>query len=292
MNKLKITTSILCMFIVWGNMLNAQIGQLRSCEKIKYFKTTTTLIVLDDESNSAYNKAIRHTIDNYWRLTPVKFIPESELKNYFGNDQFSMLVRNSAQRVHRRAGGRTSTIKHNDLALYICDQGPLENYLGGDAIAMVKLDDVMRVDDYLYELTGLVQNMQVYVDFIENEKIDKNNYEREILRYAVERVGDLANFNLLICADDLTASMNNPEKLAKTYKYPVEIVSKEKIAEAIAAQKGDVAFMHLHPRQREFFIIHAAGGRLLYHAKVNDYGELKMKDFSILSKRIAKAEKE
>lgn len=291
MNELK-SFAYTCMLLIFSLSVHAQMGQIRACEKIDDFKKTTTLIVLDNQKNTAYNQKIQKIIDSYWRLTPVKYIPEDSLKNYFGNSEYSMLVRNNSKRMVRRGGGRTATIQNNDLAIYICDQGPLENYLGGDAIASVDLAEVMRVDDYLYKLGGLIQGMQSYVDFLESEKIDRNTYEKEIKRFEIERVGDLANLTLLVCADDLSAKTNNPEKLIKSYGYPVEIVSKERIEEALDNEEGNIVYMHLHPRQREFFLIQAAGGRVLYHALVNTYGELKMKDFAILKGRIAKANKE
>ena len=278
-----ISIGLLILNVAW-----AQIGQKRSCEKVGELKKTTTLIVLDEKKDSEYNQLIRHTIDTYWRITPIMYIPSSELEQYLGNSAYSMLVRNNAQRIARRGGGRVSVIQNNDLALYLCNQGELTNYLAGDALAMVRLKDVMKTEDYLYELPGLIQSMQSYIQFLQEEKIDENNFEKEIKRYANQNVADLRSMTLMLRKEDVPEKLQDIKKLEKVYGHAVEIATEAQIAEALKNNEGNVAFLHLHPRQREFFIIQAAGGRLIYHALVQDYGELKAKDFAVLAKKIDK----
>lgn len=284
MHALNSLFSLLMALSLAASPLRAQVGQLRSCEKLPQLKQTTTLVVLDDQE-TAYNQRMRQTIEAYWDITPVKYISQNELPTYLGNAAYSMLVRNNAQRMVRRTGGRTSTVKNNDLGLYLCNQGPMENYLAGDALVMVRLEDVMQTDAYLHKLTGLVQAMLQYLAFLENEQVDENSYDKAIKTYAVRNAARLAEVTLLVCESDLPPKLRKPERLAKVYGHPVEVVDEQAIAEALEAQREGTAFLHLHPRQREFFVIEVAGGTLLYQAEVHSYGQLKFRDFATMGKR-------
>ncbi|RMG24137.1 MAG: hypothetical protein D6730_13120 [Bacteroidetes bacterium] len=258
----------------------AQIGQEHACAKIHEIANTTTLVVLDEDS--LYNSLIHYAVDSFWTLTPVKYIPRDDLPLYEGDKGYSMLVRNNSIRVVHRAGRRTSSIKMNDLGLYLCDQGALENYLTRDALVAVPFRNLMDTEAYAHKLIGLVQSMQAYAAFLKEQNISPNKFEKALKTYKTRYLKELMYRKLLICEDDLPEKLRDLKKLKKVYKFEVEIVDKARMADAIKRQDMEVAFFHIHPRQREYYIMDARGGRLMYAAKVIDYGELKLKDFAAL----------
>lgn len=263
-------------------LIYAQMGQSYSCERINSFLRTTTLVVLDD-FDSEYNKVVTEVIDSLWHITPVKFIKFAELNTYHGKDEYSMLVKNGAIRSVHRPGGRVSTIKNNELALYFCDQGPLVNYLANDAMAMVRVSSIKETDNYLYKLHTLIQTMQNYLGYVKEKQVNRNNYDRFAKAYKTENLPLLKYYNLMINADEMPDNLNLA-KAEKAYGFSVEYASKEKIAEAIREKRKGTAILHLHPRLREYYIIGVEEGKVLYSAKTLDYGKLAVKDFGNIQK--------
>ena len=270
-------------FLLISQSAFSQNGRDRAVKDLKKFKGTEMLVVLYD-GDELYNTEIKDAVSKYWTITPYSFIPQNELRNYAFEEEYSMLVRNDAKRVIHRVG-RTDHIQSNHLAIYVCGKGDnLMNYTGQNALSQIHFKDINDTESYSYKLKALVQHMHEYLSFLEEKKITEDNHAKELRLFNTQEVKKLSGMTLYILKEELPEKLNDLEKLRKFYEHEVEIVGKEEIQAAIATQNGNVAFLHLDPRIKNLYVISAQGGKILYQAPTQDWGTLKGKDFSTLSR--------
>ena len=287
MRQILTSCSLSLVFIFYMQLLSAQNGRERILEDLPKIKKTTLLVVLD-EVDEVYNEAIKEAIESYWKFMPYKFVSKDELHTLAFDDQYSMLVRNNAKRVVHRVG-RTDHIQSNHLAIYQCSRGDnLMNYTGRDALAQYHFKDVMDSDDYGYKLIALLQSMHRYIVWLDKNEITEDNHSKLLEKFCNEHTAKLSGMTLYVTEEDLSEKINDLEKLKKAYQHEIEIVDKATIQEAISKQKADVAFLHIDPRVKNIYILSAQGGEIIYHARTHEWGILKGKDFSNLSKAIEK----
>lgn len=276
---------ILCLNSVYE--LRAQAARGKGAENFSWFNNTTTLIVLDD-TISAYNIKVEDAIRKYWDITPVKFISRSELDDYLGTKNFSMLLRNNSERTIRRVR-QNLTIRNNEIGLYLCYRHVLTDYLPADAITYIKVKDVDAYSDYLYKLEGLIQTMQDYLkNFLDKRKITRDNIDQEEEQFFNQYRWRLKEVNLFIRAEDLPEGIDK-DNIQKYYRHNVSVVTPEEIEQAIASQEMGVAYLHVYPRAKQIQIISAKGGQVLYSAPAITYGEFHRRDLSRISKAVNKS---
>lgn len=274
---------LLCLFFAGFNA-SAQTGRYQNVRKFSGFKSTTTLIVLED-SNAAYNAALRAATDNgRWTVTPVKYIYRSELEPYLINPDYSMLIKNNQFKVVRRASGN-DILRSNDVGVYRCNQGDLSNYATVDAIATIRLLDVMREEDYVYKLSGLIEAMHDYLLFLDNNAVRPDMHDKMMEQYFNARNAELADRKLLICEDEVDESLDP----SRYYKNDVEVVEKSVIQQAVLEHQPGKAFIHMHPRKLYLMVIATENGQVLYYESLKTSKPFSKKNLSAIAKSIKKA---
>lgn len=275
----------LLMLMLLGTTAEAQIGRFQNVRKFSGFKTTTTLIVLED-SSEVYNNALKlATEGGRWSITPIKYIKRSELNPYLVNPDYSMLIKNNQFKVVRRAGGNNSILRSNDIGIYRCNQGEINNYATVDAVATIRLLDVTREEQYVYKLGGLVQALHHYLQFLDAKPVSPDMHDKMVEEYFNTSNGDLAGMTLLICEDDVTETFDP----SRYYAHKVEVVEQSEIQQAIAERQKGKVFLHMHPRKKYVMLISTENGHILYYEPLNKGKPLNKKNFSSISKAIKKA---
>ncbi len=263
----------------------SQNGRTRALEEYATFKNDSLLVVLYP-GQDAYNQVMQQTFERYWKFMPYRFLPAEKLPDYASDERYSMLVRNDAERFVGRVTG-TDRIRSNHLAIYPCGLGAdLSNYNGARAITQYHFADINDTSDYLFKLPALVQSMQHYLYFVEENRPTEDTHKKLLEEFCNDSVPSLAKRTLYLLPGQLPDNLATQEMLDKYYLHDAELTDKATIAQAIAAQRPDVAFLHLDPRQANLYVIGADGGKILYWRKTSRYGELRHKDLKQLSKAV------
>ena len=259
----------------------AQTGRALSISKLPLLKETTTLVVLDD-SASDYNEILQSAIESHWKITPYKFIHQAELEEYMAVKGYSLLVKNNAQRVERRVRGDV-VIQFNEIGLYLNNKSALENFTSIDALARIRVKDIEAPENYTYKLGALLQSMHQYLEFIDRDDVNKNNYPKKSTQYFNAQHDRLKDLTLLINQKDLSEAFEELDSLESVYKHSIKVVSCQEIQEAIQNKREDIAFLHLYPNIAQIQVIAAHNAEIMYSFPAERYKRFSPKDLSNIS---------
>ena len=263
----------------------SQNGRTRALEEYPAFKNDSLLVVLYP-GQEAYNQVVQETFERYWKFMPYRFLPVEKLPDYASNERYSMLVRNDAERFVGRVTG-TDRIRSNHLAIYPCGLGAdLSNYNGARAITQYHFSDINDTSAYLFKLPALIQSMQHYLYFVEENKPTEDTHEKLLAEFCNAEAAALAKRTLYLLPEQLPDNLATQEMLDKYYIHDAELTDKATIAQAISAQRADVAFLHIDPNKSNLYVLGADGGKILYWSTTSSYGEVRNKDLKRLSKAV------
>lgn len=236
-------------------------AQVRPARRRHYdrFERSTTYVVEDRDPFSSFNQHMKKAMEKHWTVTPFKFISFSEFERMRTNEDASFMIfadisQRNLEQVFEFINFVMGDKKRDFESMPDLASVPL---------AYRDANDI----NYIYKMGIFVKFMQTYV---------KEQATTPRMRLAnVMNVNDnrLKNMELWLLEHELAPNINTPEKLAQHYPYKVRIVTRDEIAEAIAADRKDVAILHkIGPedttrtgRGRCFkFIIAAEDGRILY----------------------------
>lgn len=236
----------------------AQVAPARNKHYEKFFKSTT-YVVQDEAPFSTFNATLKEAMERHWKITPFKIITYKEFEKMRTNEDASFMI--------------LADIKQKNLN----EVYEFINFVMGDKkrdfegmpdLASVPLA-IRDADDenYLYKMGAFVKFMQAYAqEHASSPRMRLSNFMN---------VNDarLASMELWLLETELASEINTEEKLKQHYDFPVKIVTREQIAEAIANDRKDIAFLHkIGPESRARvargkcwkFIVAAEDGRVLF----------------------------
>ncbi len=265
--------------------LNAQTGNKLRYHEIYQIKASQTLVVLDD-SATQYNQIMKAVIDEHWTISPVIYITESELKPYLGEQGYTMILKNGAKRIERRAAG-SSEIQFNEIAIYPCNRGyTLSNYHARDAYAKIRVSKVAQPDSYLYKLDALILAMHRYLTFLDQGTIDKNAFEKQLQQWMNKDTDSLAHMTLLVAEEEMPERLSDSTSWSRYYDYQVRVLPRNEILNLLQDPPTAKAVLHLHPHLAEIKVI-SSEGIILYSAPTIEYKELTISDIINLSRAVS-----
>lgn len=204
-------------------------------EQIAAFLKTKTLVVMDPSPLSDYNIEIQGTIKKHWDITEYEFIAHNEFDEKRNDPKYSFLIMN-----------RVFYSKDKTQAQY----NFLHLLLGGDYLLMKDMPELatipvsyLEVDEsvYSYKLGILVRFIQNHVKLTQGDpSLNKNN----IIRHYNKNMVGVRDKTLYIIQDELTKKVSTLKKIQKIYPFPVKIVSKEDVEEAINQYDENVVLLH------------------------------------------------
>jgi hypothetical protein len=236
----------------------AQVRPARRREVQRFFESTT-YVVQDRDPFSRFNEHLKNAMEKHWHITPVKFITFSEFERMRTNENASFMIfadikQNNLEEVYEFINFVMGD-KNRDF-----ESMP---DLGSVPIAYVDADQEL----YYYKMGALVKFMQTYA-------LEQSNTPRmRLTRFFNVTDPKLKAMELWLLEDELSPQISSEEKLRRHYPYRVRIATRDEIAEAIAQDREDVAFLHKigpedtmpHPGRKCWkFIIAASDGRVLY----------------------------
>ncbi|MFZ2287478.1 MAG: hypothetical protein WAV93_10885 [Bacteroidales bacterium] len=199
------------------------------------FRSSVTCVVLEANPFSFYNAEIKSAVEKYWKVTPVKFITETEFNLTRTDPSRSFLV-------------LTITNFSNDKSGSAYDF--LNLLLGADVENLDELPEFCAIplsfagapeEEYSYKLGLIIRFMQYHADLvIRNPTMSALRY----LKYYNKNVPDIRNKTILVRAEDLAPEISTEERIRAHYPNKVRIVDEEEIIRAIDEKEKDVLIVH------------------------------------------------
>lgn len=205
--------------------------------EIKQFESSTTCVVLEDNAFSFYNAFIREAVNAFWKITPYEFIDTEEFNLRRSDPKYSFIVLT-----------QTSYEKDKSNGLF--------NFLnllqGKDIDALGEMPEICAIPlsfagedgdegDYSYKLGAILAFMQKHAMMI---LADPSLTGRRYLRFYNRFIPDVRNRTILVKEEDLSPGISSIEKIKAIYGGKIEIVSEEKIIEAIDNKAPSTVILH------------------------------------------------
>ena len=207
-----------------------------SPEDVAAFLNTRTMVVLEDNPMHPYNMFIREAIELNWKITEYDFITYSEFDQYRSDPSYSFLITTDVTFDRDKLKARYKF---------------LNLVLGGDYRRLNDMPDLCPVplayrnadeDNYLYKLGLFVRFIQNHIKVLQQ---DPGISSKNVFRYYNDNLmSGVKNKTIYLMKDELATDVNTVEKITRHYPYPVEIVTREVITEAINRRDNDIVILH------------------------------------------------
>lgn len=272
-------------FLLFANLLfihfaTAQIGNRVAYTRIKEFKKTTTIVVLDD-SDTEYNKMMLEIIPKYWKVSPYIFKQTKDMNALIPLALHSMLYKNA--RTVKNSDRRTYQT-HKDISLVMCDRDSLSQFGGLDEFASIDLINPNEPSDVVYKLPVLIQAMNHYMEYIVNNDIDINAFNEKVNSFLNKNSDKIHTMPLYVCIEDLPENCKDIKAIEGTYKHAIRFETRDSLAKIIA-RKERGALLHFTPKHRQLVVMDMQDGNFYYWADTKKFGEMNLSDFKILSNK-------
>lgn len=227
---------LVVLVIGWFGMnLMAQKEYVPSKDELMKFKSTKTLVVLEDNPMSDFNLAAKEILPAEWKLTKFDFISWKDFDKLRNDPAYSFILLNQVKFQHDKTNA-----KYNFLSLL----------LGGTSPSLGDMADLCSVplsytgvaeDHYSYKLGIMLRFMQNHVQMLlENPDLLSVN----IFKHYNDNIAELKGKTLYFIADELSKEINTLPKIKKIYAGDVKIVTRDQIREAIDNRAPNVVFLH------------------------------------------------
>ena len=215
--------------------LFAQREYVPTPEELQKFKSTKTLVVLEDNPLSDFNLAAKETMPSEWKITKFDFITWKDFEKLRLDPAYSFILLNQVKFQHDKTNA-----KYNFLSLLI----------GGTSPALGDMADLCPVplsytgvdeDHYTYKLGIFLRFMQNHVQMLlDNPDLLSVN----IFKHYNDNIAELKGKTLYLVADELSKEINTLAKIKKVYAGNAKIVTREEISKAIDERTPNVVFLH------------------------------------------------
>ncbi len=226
---------LLAFLILFISMANAQQRPYPTAADAEKFVKSVTCVVLEDNQFSFYNSEIKDAVNKYWKVTPVRYISETEFNVMRTDPAYSFIV-------------LTITNFSNDKSGSAYDF--LNLLLGADVDELDQLPEFCAIplsfagapeEEYSYKLGLIVRFMEYHAQLVtKNPTTTALRY----LKYYNKNVPDIRNKTILVRENDLSPEINSLERISAYYPYKVRIVDEEEIIRAVDEQAKDVLIVH------------------------------------------------
>jgi len=231
MKRTTLTTLLILSYLV----ATAQQRPYPTVEHAEKFRSSVTCVVLEENPFSFYNAEIKIAVEKYWKVTPVKFITESEFNVKRTDPSLSFIV-------------LTITNFSNDKSGSAYDF--LNLLLGADVENLDELPEFCAIplsfagapeEEYSYKLGLIIRFMQYHADMVIK---NPTNAALRYLKYYNKNVPDIGGKTILVRAEDLAPEINTEARIKTHYPNKVRIVDEEEIIRAIDEKEKDVLIVH------------------------------------------------
>ncbi|MFN3554629.1 MAG: hypothetical protein ACK4VN_01560 [Bacteroidales bacterium] len=197
---------------------------------VQRFHQSTTYVVEDRDPFSRFNEHMRKAMERHWTITPFQVITFQEFERMRTDENKSFMI--------------FADIKQQNLE----EVYEFINFVMGDRKrdfeSMPDLGSVplayrdANQENYFYKMGAFVKFMQTYV------QEQASTPRIRLTRFFSAKDARLKTMELWLLEEEMAPQINTIEKIKQYYPYPVRFATREEIAEAIAQDREDVAFLH------------------------------------------------
>jgi hypothetical protein len=220
---------------LFGISLFAQKEYVPTKEELLRFKSTKTLVVLEDNPLSDFNLTAKETLPAEWKLTKFDFISWKDFEKLRTDPAYSFILLNQVKFQNDKTNA-----KYNFLSLL----------LGGTSPSLGDMADLCSVplsytgveeDHYSYKLGIMLRFMQSHVQMLlEHPELLSVN----IFKHYNDNIAELKGKTLYFIPDELSKDINTVAKIKKVYPGDVKLVTREQMREVIDNRTPNVVFLH------------------------------------------------
>lgn len=220
---------------LFGISLFAQKEYVPTKEELLKFKSTKTLVVLEDNPLSDFNLTAKEILPAEWKLTKFDFITWKDFEKLRTDPAYSFILMNQVKFQNDKTNA-----KYNFLSLL----------LGGTSPSLGDMADLCSVplsytgvdeDHYSYKLGIMLRFMQNHVQMLlDNPELLSVN----IFKHYNDNIAELKGKTLYFIPDELSKDINTVAKIKKVYSGDVKLVTREQMREAIDNRTPNVVFLH------------------------------------------------
>jgi hypothetical protein len=252
--------TLLGMLLIW-HAASAQ-NPLPDSDQLNAFHDSKTMVVLEGGLFSAYNIAMKETMNDLWTITPFEFIDGNRFEDLMADSTYSFLMVTYSRFERDRSSRRYSF---------------LNLLLGSDVESLSELPEFGHIpltyygdedEGYSYKLKFLVAFLQDRVQALKDEP-DINAMKS--LNYYNKNASLVKEHTLYLVEEDIEPELRSPDALRDYYPYPVEIVTAEELEEIITGSTAPILFLHkvgprgMHSEGWTFKMIFDTAGNLYYY---------------------------
>ncbi len=201
-------------------------GPFPTDEQMKAFKTSKTLVVLEDDLFSVYNAAIKEAVKNNWTITPYEFVSNEEFRKHRKDPAYSFLLLTSTAFEKDKAG-----VNYDFLNLLLGD--PVGNLSKLPEFCSFPLAYTGSEDeDYISKLPVILLFIQKHVSNILSHP-GSVSLKYRYLKYYNVNMQLLKDKELWLAKEDLAPEVDTPEKIKAIYPHAFRVVTEEEIDQAL-----------------------------------------------------------
>ena len=233
LSGMKKAAVIVCFIILSSSLFSQSV--LPTQLEVEAFFNSKTLVVLESGMFSSYNVEIRDAFEKYWNLTPYDFITNDEFKEKMSDSTYSFLL--FTQSYYEKD---KKNMHYHFLNLI----------LGAKFTSLSELPEIASLPLSYFE--GDEENygfkLGVIVRFFQNRAMElkeKGSPSSVGIASACERTcSRIKSKKLLIYEGNLQPKLRSLKAIKEYYKYDVEIVSADALAEIVSQGTDDIYFIH------------------------------------------------
>ena len=207
-----------------------------TAEEIESFYGTETLVVLENTMFSTYNAFIKEAMEEFWEITPFRFISVKDFNTMREDPAYSFIVLTETKFDKDKSGA-----VYNFMNLLLGkDVGRIEDLPEMCAIPLsfAGVEDI----EYGFKVGITLRFMQAHVKHLSEDPSIKG---KKYLKYYNQFIPELADKTVLLAKEDLEPELQSEARVKELYDHDIKVVDDDAIKEAIVNRSANTLVLHM-----------------------------------------------
>ena len=204
--------------------------------EIESFYGTETLVVLENTMFSTYNAFIKKAMDEFWEITPFRFISDKDFNTMREDPAYSFIVLTETKFDKDKSGA-----VYNFMNLLLGkDVGRIEDLpeMCALPLSFAGVEDI----EYGYKVGITLRFMQAHVKHLSEDPSIKG---KKYLKYYNQFIPQLADKTVLLSREDLEPELQSEARVKELYDHDIKVVDDDAIKEAIVNRSANTLVLHM-----------------------------------------------
>jgi hypothetical protein len=204
--------------------------------EIESFYGTETLVVLENTMFSTYNAFIKKAMEEFWEITPFRFISVNEFNTMREDPSYSFIVLTETKFDKDKSG---AVFNFMNLLLGK-DVGRIEDLpeMCALPLSFAGVEDI----EYGYKVGITLRFMQTHVKHLSEDPSVKG---KKYLKYYNQFIPQLADKTVLLSMEDLEPELQSEARVKELYDHDIKVVDDDAIKEAIVNRSANTLVLHM-----------------------------------------------